>query len=101
MTISHSKRQCQFAEFVQYVSELLPFHLSQPLPGILHLSNTRVSIFPEVEEFLVMLYGFGCVALLLADPANLFNYNTDYQDNWFKIQIKVLYFTAYIDSIFL
>ncbi|NIO47821.1 MAG: hypothetical protein GTN73_00050 [Candidatus Aminicenantes bacterium] len=31
---------------------------SQPLPGILYLSNTRVSVFPEVEEFLVMLYGY-------------------------------------------
>ena len=31
---------------------------SQPLPGILDLNNTRVSVFPEVEEFLGMLYGF-------------------------------------------
>jgi hypothetical protein len=31
---------------------------SQPLPGILNFSNTRVSILPEGEEFLVMLYGF-------------------------------------------
>ncbi len=37
---------------------LLPLQPSQPLPGILNLSNTRVSVFPEVEKFLVMLYGF-------------------------------------------
>ncbi len=35
---------------------LQPF---KPLPGILNLSNTRVSVLPEIEEFLVMLYGFG------------------------------------------
>jgi len=32
---------------------------------ILNLNNTRVSVFPEVEEFLVMLYGFGLPAFLL------------------------------------
>jgi len=31
----------------------------QPLPGILDLRQARVSVFPEGEEFLVMLYGFG------------------------------------------
>jgi len=35
---------------------------SQPLPGILHLSNTRISVLPEGEEFLVMLYGFDSLA---------------------------------------
>jgi hypothetical protein len=30
------------------------YHL---LPRILHLRNTQVSVFPEIEEFLVMLYG--------------------------------------------
>jgi len=30
----------------------------QPLLRIIHLRNTRVSVFPEVEESLVMLYGF-------------------------------------------
>ena len=39
----------------------------QPLPRILHLSNTRVRILPEVEESLVVLDGFGCVALLFVD----------------------------------
>ncbi|MCK4824350.1 hypothetical protein KA005_51840, partial [bacterium] len=34
------------------------FQPSQPFPRILNLSNTRVSVFPEVEEFLVMLRGF-------------------------------------------
>jgi hypothetical protein len=31
---------------------------SQPLSGILNLSNTRISVFPEVEEFIVLLDGF-------------------------------------------
>jgi hypothetical protein len=35
------------------------FQPSQPLLCILNLSKTRISVFPEVEEFLVMLYGFG------------------------------------------
>ena len=30
----------------------------QPLPRIPNLSYPQVSILPEVEEFLVMLYGF-------------------------------------------
>ncbi len=36
----------------------LTFQPSHPLLRILNLSDTRVSVFPEVEEFLVMLYGF-------------------------------------------
>ena len=43
----------------------LHFQPSQPLPRIHNLSNTRVSILPEVEEFLVMFYGFGLPAFLL------------------------------------
>jgi len=35
------------------------FQPSQPLLRIFNLSNSRVSVFPEIEEFLVMLYGFG------------------------------------------
>ena len=35
----------------------------KPLPRILNLSNTRVSVFPEVEEFFVVLYGFDFIAL--------------------------------------
>jgi hypothetical protein len=31
---------------------------SQPLLRILNFRNTRISVFPEVEEFLVMLFGF-------------------------------------------
>ncbi|MFB0564434.1 MAG: hypothetical protein ACETWK_01990 [Candidatus Aminicenantaceae bacterium] len=47
-----------------YLNEAL-FRLSQPLPRIFNLSNTRVSLFPEVEEFLVMLYGDGFLAFVL------------------------------------
>ena len=36
---------------------------SQPLPRILHLSNTRVSVFPEVEEFRLVFDGFVSVHL--------------------------------------
>ena len=36
--------------------KLFPFQSSQPLFGILHLSNTRVSILPERKEFLVLLF---------------------------------------------
>jgi hypothetical protein len=42
---------------------LLAFQPSQPLPRILNLSITRISVFPEVEEFLVMLIGL---------PSNIF-----------------------------
>ncbi len=41
---------------------------SQLLFRIIHLSNTRISVSPEVEEFLVMLYGFAFPAFL---PVNL------------------------------
>jgi len=37
---------------------------SQPLSGILSFRNIRISVLPEVEEFLVMLYGFAFPALL-------------------------------------
>jgi len=37
---------------------LMSLQSSHALPCILNFSNTRVSVFPEVEEFLVMLYGF-------------------------------------------
>jgi hypothetical protein len=37
---------------------------NQPLSCILHLSYPWVSVLPEGEEFLVMLYGFGCVSIL-------------------------------------
>ncbi len=45
-----------------HASKLLPFQSSQPLIRIFNLSNARVSVFPEFEEFLVMLYGFGSFA---------------------------------------
>jgi hypothetical protein len=32
---------------------------SQPVPSLLYLGYPRVSVLPEVEEFLVMLDGFG------------------------------------------
>ena len=35
---------------------LLTLQPSQPLPGILYLSNTRVGVLPEVEEFLFLLF---------------------------------------------
>ena len=38
--------------------KLMPTQPSQPLLRILNLSYTRISVFPEVKEFLVMLYGF-------------------------------------------
>ena len=37
----------------------LPFRPSHPLLGILNLSNAMISVFPQGEEFLVMVYGFG------------------------------------------
>jgi hypothetical protein len=36
----------------------LALQSSHPLPRILSLSNSRVSVFPEVEEFLAVFYGF-------------------------------------------
>ncbi|MEE9609836.1 MAG: hypothetical protein V3W19_01220 [Desulfatiglandales bacterium] len=45
--------------------KLLALQSSQPLLCILDLSNTRVSIFPEVEEFLVKFDGFSLPAFLL------------------------------------
>jgi hypothetical protein len=44
---------------ISYMGKLLAFQPSQPLLRILNLRNTRVSVFPEVKEFFVMLYGFG------------------------------------------
>ncbi|MFB0564713.1 MAG: hypothetical protein ACETWK_03445 [Candidatus Aminicenantaceae bacterium] len=34
---------------------------SQPLPGILYLCNTRISVFPEGEELLAVLDGFAFI----------------------------------------
>ncbi len=45
-------------EIINQLIKLLALQPSQPLLGILHLSNNRVSVFPEVEEFLIMFYGF-------------------------------------------
>ena len=44
------------------LSSELFFKLSQPLLCILNLSNTRVSVFPKLEEVLVILYGPGFFA---------------------------------------
>ena len=30
----------------------------RPLPGILNLGNTGIGVFPQVEEYLIKLYGF-------------------------------------------
>ncbi len=38
--------------------KLLTLQSSQPLLRIFNLSNTRICVFPEVEEFFVVLYGF-------------------------------------------
>jgi hypothetical protein len=53
----------------------LAFQPSQPFPGILDLNDTRVSILPEIEEFIVLLYGFGCVAILRFFKYLLPNFN--------------------------
>ena len=45
--------------------KLFLFQPSQPLLSILNLSNTRISVFPKLEEFLLMLDGFGFPAFLL------------------------------------
>jgi hypothetical protein len=37
------------------------FKTHQPFFCILDFRDTRVSVFPKVEELIVMLYGFGCV----------------------------------------
>ncbi len=42
---------------------------------ILYLGNTRVSVFPEDEEFLVMFDGLGCVALLFVDLNFAYHYS--------------------------
>jgi len=44
--------------------KLLDFQPKQPLPSIRNLSNTRISFLPEVEKFLVMLYGVGLTVFL-------------------------------------
>ena len=39
--------------------KLMALQSSQPLPHIFNLSNTRISVLPEGEEFFVVLYGLG------------------------------------------
>jgi hypothetical protein len=41
---------------------------SHPLLRIHNLRNARVSVLPEVEEFLIVLYGFALPAFLLVLP---------------------------------
>jgi hypothetical protein len=43
---------------IYYPAALIPHQPSQPLPCIIYLSNTRISVLPEGEEFLVVFYGF-------------------------------------------
>jgi hypothetical protein len=31
------------------------------LAGVVDFGEAGISVLPEVEEFLVMLYGFGCI----------------------------------------
>jgi hypothetical protein len=45
---------------------LVSLQPSQPLPRILNLNKTRVSVFPDVEEFLVMLYGLLIIPTLFS-----------------------------------
>ena len=40
---------------------------SRPLLRMLDLRNTRLDVFPEPEEFLVMFYGFDLPAFLLVE----------------------------------
>ncbi len=51
----------------KYFGELLTLQPNHPLLRILKLCYARVRVLPEVEEFFVMLYGSGCVALLFVD----------------------------------
>jgi hypothetical protein len=44
--------------FLYYPAASIALKPSQPLPGIFNLSYPRVSVLPEGEEFLVVLYGF-------------------------------------------
>jgi len=46
---------------------------SQPLLSILNLSNTRVSVPPEIEEFLLMFYAFVLLAFLLVKSYSSFD----------------------------
>ncbi len=48
---------------------LLCQEASQPLLRVLNLSYSRISILPEVEEFLIMLDGFAFPAFLLINLA--------------------------------
>jgi hypothetical protein len=43
---------------------LMTLQPSQPLSGILSFRNTRISVLPDGEEFLVMLYGFSLPVIL-------------------------------------
>ena len=56
------------------------FH-SLPLPRILHLGYPRVSVLPQVEEFLVVFDGFGFPSLFLV--CGLF-----FQTHFFKQSLK-------------
>ena len=51
------------------LSNLSNFQPSPPFSRILYLRDIRVSIPPEVEEFLIMLYSFVLLAFLLVNFA--------------------------------
>jgi hypothetical protein len=53
---------------IQFTVSIRAIISIQP-PSPSHLSYPRVSLLPQVEEFLVMLYGFGCVTQLFVDLA--------------------------------
>ncbi len=48
---------------IKYMECLLFLQPSQPLLRILDLRNLRINVFPQVEEFLVMLYSVGLPSL--------------------------------------
>ena len=49
---------------------LLALQPSQPHLRILNLKDTRISIFPEIEEFLVMIFGFDLPAFIFFKNLN-------------------------------
>ncbi|MEE8570956.1 MAG: hypothetical protein V3S97_08220 [Candidatus Bathyarchaeia archaeon] len=49
---------CWFGDFLPHPHTSVALQPSQPLPRIFYPSDTRVSVLPEVEEFLVVVDGF-------------------------------------------
>jgi len=49
--------------------------MGQPRAGVVDFGEARISVLLEGEEFLEVLYGFGCVALLFVNLSKLFVFN--------------------------